>query len=667
MDAAPHRGRTPAAIAAWAGLCALLSLGALAFHLLAGAHDERVFTFFYADAVVGLAFPLAGALVARKEPGNVTALVLAAGGLVGVSAFSHEFAYHVAVEGSGSPLVAPLAWLGTWTWSGYWLQPTLLPLLFPDGRLGSRRWRPVLWVVLTLLTVSALAAAFKPGAVDSIESARVGNPLGVGTAEAPFIAVQGLTSFLTAIPGTAVCLTALLVRRRRAGGQARAQLDWLVLGFATCLVLVIGAAALGESLPVVRDLLYVGAFTAIPAAIAVAVWRHQLFGVDAVLRRAVAYTLLTAIAGSVYVVVAAGAGVAGIRGRVGAAGAALAVVVASAARARVRAFVDRRLFGRRRDPLAVIALVNEAGDTGDARTAIDRVVNTVAEALALPAVSVVADGEVLVARGRPPGGTVEVPITVEGRQLATLTVGTRPRSAGVDPAERAVLVAAAQRIGAILHTAAIAADLQHIREQLVSAREEERRRLRRELHDGVGPSLAGMALQVETLAHRLGPETGLTERALALREQLQQTAREVRRIVHGLRPAAVDDLGLVEALRQLSRLDGVEGRVVVDVPDTLPEMPAAVESSAYRIAAEAVTNSLRHGRAAECVVQVTSSPSWLTVEVCDDGAGFGPETASGVGLQSMHERTAEIGGELAIRSAPGHGTTVVARLPWRTA
>jgi signal transduction histidine kinase len=172
-----------------------------------------------------------------------------------------------------------------------------------------------------------------------------------------------------------------------------------------------------------------------------------------------------------------------------------------------------------------------------------------------------------------------------------------------------------------------------------------------------------MALQVETLANRLGPDDELAGRALALQEQLQQTTREIRRLVDGLRPAAVDDLGLKEALCQLGRLDGDGGRVEVRVPDDLPDMPAAVESSAYRIAAEAVANSLRHGRPTRCVVEVSATDSWLTVEVSDDGCGFGQETASGVGLQSMHERTSEVGGDLAIRSGPGIGTRVVARLP----
>ena len=652
----------------WAVLCAVLSGGAVVAHLLASGHDEGVFRFFYADAIVGATFPVVGALVAWREPRNITAVVLAAGGLVGVSAASHELVYHVEVAGGGSPWVAPVAWLAMWTWAGYWVQPTLLPLLFPGGTLPSTRWRPVLWSVLGLLALSATAAAFRPGEIDGIASPLVENPLGLGRDHRPFIVVQSVTSMLVALPGSAVCIAAFFSRRRGAAGRARAQLDWLFLGFLTCLILLGLVAALGDSPLAVRDALFAAAFAAIPTSVAVAVWRHQLLGVDAFLRRVALYGALAAIAAGSYGLVVTGASLAGIGGHVSAPASAVAVVVASALRTLVRSFVDRRLFGVRHDPLAVIALMNDTHATGDALAAVSRVVATVADGLALPSVAVIdaATGDTLVTRGRSAVGVVEVPITAEGRHLATLAVGRRPREDELPPAVYTALVTAAQRIGAIMHTDAIARDLQRIREQLVTAREEERRRLRRDLHDGVGPSLAGMALQVETLAHRLGPESELAERALGLRKQLQETAREVRRLVNGLRPAPVDDLGLGEALRELAQLDGDNSRVVVRVADDLPALPAAVESSAYRLTAEAVTNSLRHGCPSRCVVDVRVVGDWLTVEVRDDGSGFGPETASGMGLQSMHERTAEIGGELVINSAPGNGTSVLARLPWGT-
>jgi signal transduction histidine kinase len=195
----------------------------------------------------------------------------------------------------------------------------------------------------------------------------------------------------------------------------------------------------------------------------------------------------------------------------------------------------------------------------------------------------------------------------------------------------------------------------------VAAREEERRRIRRDLHDGLGPELAGMALQLDSLASHLQAQTGLAERAARLRDLLQCTVTEVRRIVEGLRPSAVDELGLAEALRQLGAARAETG-FSVRVPDSFGDLPAAVEVAAYRIAAEACTNVIRHARASRCSIEAGVRDGWLTLTVADDGRGFGAEAAVGVGLQSLHDRAAEVGGSLQISSAPG-GTTVSSRLP----
>lgn len=193
------------------------------------------------------------------------------------------------------------------------------------------------------------------------------------------------------------------------------------------------------------------------------------------------------------------------------------------------------------------------------------------------------------------------------------------------------------------------------------AREEERRRLRRDLHDGLGPELAGMALQLDSLACGLRGHAALAERAFGLRDRMRHTVTEVRRIVEGLRPSAVDELGLAEALRQLAVAES-ELEFDVHIPAAFGELPAAVEVAAYRIAAEACTNVFLHAQASRCAIDAGIDDGWLTLTVADDGAGFGAEAAVGVGLQSLHERAAEVGGSVEIRSSPG-GTTVLARLP----
>jgi signal transduction histidine kinase len=211
----------------------------------------------------------------------------------------------------------------------------------------------------------------------------------------------------------------------------------------------------------------------------------------------------------------------------------------------------------------------------------------------------------------------------------------------------------------------LTADLQKSRERIVTTREEERRRLRRDLHDGLGPSLASITLQLEALRNLMRKNPDAANHLINdLQTQMQTAITDVRRLVYELRPPALDDLGLVSALRQhAARTSQVEGlNISVEVSEPLPPLPAAIEVVAYRIALEAMTNVVRHARATSCVVRL-----WLTdalhLEITDDGIGIAPDRHAGIGLNSMRERAEELGGTCRIGlNAPG-GTRVVARLP----
>jgi signal transduction histidine kinase len=216
-----------------------------------------------------------------------------------------------------------------------------------------------------------------------------------------------------------------------------------------------------------------------------------------------------------------------------------------------------------------------------------------------------------------------------------------------------------------VQAAVLVADLQHSRERLVAAREEERRRLRRDLHDGVGPELAGMALQLDSLASRVRDDPTLVERVRLLRDRMRGTVVEVRRVVDDLRPPALDELGLAGALREHLAVysSAPDGASVELSADGLPEgLPAAVEVAAYRIVAEAVANAMRHGHAAHCAVRLSLHDGGVGVEVTDDGSGIAADARPGVGLQSIDDRATEIGGSLEVSSGPS-GTTVRAWLP----
>ena len=208
-------------------------------------------------------------------------------------------------------------------------------------------------------------------------------------------------------------------------------------------------------------------------------------------------------------------------------------------------------------------------------------------------------------------------------------------------------------------------ELRRSRRRIVTAREDERRRLRRDLHDGLGPQLASQTLGLEAVA-QLMPANPEKAQALlsSLKIQAQEAMLDVRRLVYDLRPPALDDLGLIGALKQsASRYATGELRFSFDVPQTLPELPAAVETAAYRIAQEAMTNVVRHAGATLCTVRLSSRDAHLIVEIRDNGRGLSPDRTCGVGLQAMKERATELNGQFRLESLPDGGTLVQARLP----
>jgi signal transduction histidine kinase len=217
-----------------------------------------------------------------------------------------------------------------------------------------------------------------------------------------------------------------------------------------------------------------------------------------------------------------------------------------------------------------------------------------------------------------------------------------------------------------VHAVRLTSDLQHSRERLVATREEERRRLRRDSHDGLGAQLAGLNVQAGTLRRLIprDPDTA-EELVVELREELRGAIADIRRLVYDLRPPALDDLGLAEALRRLAERYGSKDEslsVLVEAPEDLPNLPAAVEVAVYRITQEALTNVVRHARTRTCVVRLVVDED-ATLEIVDEGVGIPAERSAGVGLTSMHERASELGRSCIVEPVPKGGTRVLVRLP----
>jgi signal transduction histidine kinase len=211
----------------------------------------------------------------------------------------------------------------------------------------------------------------------------------------------------------------------------------------------------------------------------------------------------------------------------------------------------------------------------------------------------------------------------------------------------------------------LTADLQQSRTQLITAREEERRRLRRDLHDGLGPTLASLTFKIDAARNLLTQDSQRADRLLEeVRHQTQETLAQIRRLVYNLRPPALDELGLLSALREQAASSQHHGlRILIEAPERLPPLPAAVEVAAYRIAQEAMTNVVRHAEAQQCTLRLGLHDRALTLQVTDDGKGIPDEHRIGVGLLAMQERAVELGGSCTITRGPSGGTTIQVSLP----
>ena len=614
-----------------------------------------------ADLTLGSLFPVAGAVVLWRQPRNACGWVLLSAGLVGVSALAHAWTSAGVADPGSLPLVPLAVWLSAWTYTPYWLQSSLLPVLFPDGALPSRRWRPYVRAVLCVYALLLVVAMLKPD--DDVEGLGRANPLGVGPESlmAVWAVLQYGSVMALFLVATPIALVGMVLRTRRATGRERAQLLWLLLGLSALPLY----AVLSQVLPTVdSELGFALAFVCIPASLGIAVLRHSLLDIEVVVHRTVAYALLTAAGLATYVGLVALAGRFATSDGAGPLIAAVVVAAAATGRSRVQSLVDRRLFGSRRDPYAVMQSVRTSTSSAQAPgEALSALVQAVRDALRLPFVQVLDDeGQVAAEAGAPVAGTHVVPVIDGGRQLGVLVVGRRSARERLRAEEASALVDVAHRAGALLHARALTADLRRSYESVVEVREQERLRLSRDLHDGVGPSLAGVALQLEGLTARLAHEPELAARAELARARLVATATDVRRIVDGLRPAAVEELGLDRALRDLATAAGDPVRVLVevDLPDGLAQQ---TEVAVYRIAGEAVTNALRHACATEVRLTVSQVGDHVQVEVVDDGSGLTVPAQRGVGLRSMQDRAGELGGRCDIAAADGGGTRVLAVLP----
>ena len=608
-----------------------------------------------ADLVLGTVWPVVGALVVRARPRNPVGWVMLTTALLGPYLLA---AAHAAETGGVGALGAFAAWVSIWGFAPYFFTVPVLLHIFPDGHPISPRWRHVLAAVVAVAIVTTVARMFAPVTADL--APEVENPLGVAGADwlNALTGAGALSLFWVGLP---LAVLSLALRMRRAGEVERVQLQWLLLGGIVLVVgvllpLDVGGAGWG---------LAIGLF-GLPIGIGVGMLRHGLFDIELTLNRTVVFGVLTAFVVAVYALVVYGAQAMAPGSRWGVVLVGAAALGAAAARDRVQELVDRTLFGHRHNAYAVVARVGrDVAAASQPIEALQRLVDGLREALRLP-YAAFTGGEVSVASGKPTHGSRVVTVTALGESVGELHVGLRAPHERWTPAQEAAVEEVAARAGTLAYAAALVTDIALSRGRIVAAREEERRRLRADLHDGVAPALAGTALQLESLAGKLqATDPVLARRALDLRDGLRAGVGELRAVVHGLRPPVLDQLGLAGALRGL--VAGHDNALCSGRIDLVRKPHAAVEVAAYAIAAEALGNALRHSVASRIVLTATDGEDELVIQVCDNGVGMPGRPRAGVGMTSMRERAAEVGGRLDVESTPGGGTTVRATLPLEVA
>jgi signal transduction histidine kinase len=424
----------------------------------------------------------------------------------------------------------------------------------------------------------------------------------------------------------------------------------------------------------------------IPLSIGIAVLRYRLFDIDILMNRTLVYGTLTVSVVGIYVLVV---GYLSVLFRTAGGQSHLAISVLATGlvallfqplRYRLQRGINRLMYGERDDPYVVLSRLGQRMEATLAPgSVLPTIVETVKDSLKLPytAITLKQDDAFVVAAasGTTVSDVLSLPLVYQSEMVGQLLLGARAPGESFSSADRRLLDDLAREAGVAVHAVRLTtnlqrmtSDLQHSRERLVTTREEERRRLRRDLHDGLGPTLASLVQLLDTARTLVARDPQAAVALLDdLKGQAKMTITDIRRIVYALRPPALDELGLVSAITEhighYNQSDGLY--VSIDTPDHLPPLPAAVEVAAYHIALEAVTNVARHAHAQTCRVRL-SLEGGLCLEITDDGDGLPADFHAGVGLTSMRERAAELGGECRIEPGQTLGTRVWARLPLAT-
>ena len=624
--------------------------------------------------VADLAVPVVGFVLASRRPGNRIGWLLLAGGLVlGLSGFSAAYgrAALVAVPGS-LPAGRAFAWLSNWIWVIPVAVLGFVFLLFPTGHLRTRRWRPAAWLVgaaFTLAAADLLVHATRFWADPFGSSARAATPV--------------LTAALILIAAAlAVSVAAVVVRFAYSAGEERLQLKW----FAAAGVLV--AATLIASLVTNSVAAYVLsnlAFLCLWVAIGIAVLKYRLYDIDLVISKAVLYGSLAIFITAVYAALVVGVGA--LAGNthsplLAALAAAVVAVAFQPVRQRARRLANRIVYGRRASPYQVLSdFAQRIGGTYSAEDVLPQMAQIVAVGTGAKTVVVwlrvgdelrpeASSGEPVNADPLPIDGQalppstdsdIGVPVMHQDELLGAISI-RMPKDEPLRPAGAQLVADVASQAGLVLANAGLIEDLRASRQRLVTAQDETRRRLERNLHDGAQQDLVALAIKAQLADVTVDEDPAQAKQILGeLKADVAGALENLRDLARGIYPPLLADLGLAAALNAQASKSPLPVTVEADGVERFGQ---DTEAAVYFCCLEALQNSAKYAHATEARIALQAQNGSLRFSVSDDGAGYDARhTPMGSGLRNMSDRLAALGGRLEVRSAPSQGTTITGHLP----
>jgi signal transduction histidine kinase len=642
-------------------------------HLVPGRLAVWGFSYVF-GAVLGLAVPAVGFVLASRRPGNrIGWLFLAAGLTVGLRSFSQQYALHALIAAPGSwPAGRVFGWLFNWIWPVPLSMLAFVFLIFPTGHLSSPRWRPAAWFVvsaLALATVSVLVAATRIWVQPFNHSFQRGPQL-------------DLVPVFIVLAALVVSVMALVVRFARSAGEERLQLKWFAA--AAVLVVVTLIVAFRWSSTVTNVLLYL-AILCLWVAVAIAVLKYRLYGIDIVISKTVQYGSLAVFITTVYAALVAGVGTLAGNQRSPLLAALAAAVVAVAfqpVRQWAGRLANRVVYGRRATPYQVLsAFARRIGGTYSSQEVLPQMAQTVAAGTGAEQVVVWlrVDDQLrpeASSDGSPPAGPLPVeghqlpqlpdsdtgvPVVHQGELLGAISV-QMPKDEPLRPAGAQLVADVASQAGLVLSNVGLVEDLRASRQRLVAAQDEERRRLERNLHDGAQQDLVALAVKAQLADITVDEDPAQAKQILGeLKADAAGALENLRDLARGIYPPLLADLGLAAALGAQARKSPLP--VTVDA-DGIGRFPQATEAAVYFCCLEALQNTAKYAHATQARICLQAQNGTLRFTVSDDGAGYDTShTPLGSGQRNMADRLAALGGRLEVRSAPRQGTTITGHLP----